>query len=255
VSADLLDQQRRTFDKLVERGVYSVDFVHAPAARAFVSAVLQERLPLLSQRASVSVLDCGCGTGGWLSFLHAQLSRAGVSNIRLCGFDLSGRMVEVAREHLRGLASAGDIRAGNVLEQQSYTFEGIEAGFDLIFTYDVVQQLPRSQQADACEAIAAALAPQGLALIFDNDAASRFGRRMALRKFITRYCGLRLVPRYYCNAYYPQLEKICRRVGGRPGLDARIVVRPDGIKRAMVLEKQIGNSGRGQPSARGRGRA
>lgn len=255
MNADLFDRQRRTFDKLVERGVYSADFVHAPAARAFVSEVLQDLAPLLSETASISVLDCGCGTGGWLAFLHAQLSRAGVKHMRLCGFDLSSRMVEVAREHLRGLASGDDIRTGNVLERQSYTFEGLPAGFDLVFTYDVVQQLPRSQQAGACEAMAAALAPQGLALIFDNDAASSFGRRMALRKFITRYCGLRLVPRYYCNARYPRLGGICRRFGDKPGLDARIVVRSDGIKRAMVLKNQFSTSSRDKPSARGRGRA
>lgn len=252
MSARPLDRQRRTFDSLVERGVYTADFDHAPAAKAFVSGVLQEVAPLLSRRAPLSVLDCGCGTGIWLSFLHAQLSLAGITGLRLCGFDLSDRMVEVAREHLRGLVSADDIRAGNVLERQSYAFEGLPAGFDLIFTYDVVQQLPRSRQPEACEAIAAALAPDGLALIFDNDGATRFGRRMALRKFVTRYCGLRLVPRYYCNASYPQLERIRRRLDGTSGLHARIVVRADGIKRAMVVERQGKAGGRAGPGAGGR---
>lgn len=247
-----LDQQRRSFDNLVERGVYRADFVHAPAARAFVRDMLQEVVPLLPRHVPISVLDCGCGTGDWLTFLQAQLSLSGITNLRLCGFDLSNRMVEVARDHLRGLASAEDIRAGNVLERQSYSFDGLPAGFDLVFTYDVIQQLPRSRQAEASEMIAAALAPAGVALIFDNDAASRFGRRMALRKLVTRYCGLRLVPRYYCNARYPRLEHIRRRLDGTAGLCARVVVRSDGVKRAMIVENRGVAGGRAELGSGGR---
>lgn len=252
MSARPLERQRRTFDSLVERGVYTADFDHAPAAKSFVASVVQEVAPQLPRRAPFSVLDCGCGTGAWLTFLHAQLSLAGITDLRLCGFDLSSRMAEVAREHLRGLASADDIRAGNVLERQSYAFEGLPTGFDLIFTYDVVQQVPRSRQVEVCEKIAAALAPDGLAMVFDNDGATRFGRRMALRKFVTRYCGLRLVPRYYCNASYPPLERIRRRLDATSGLRARMVVRADGIKRVMVVKSQGDAGGRAAPGAGGR---
>src|SRR3546814_4566642 len=109
-------------------------------------------------------------------------------------------MVEVAQEKLRGLAAPGDLRRGDLLEPQSYAFDAAGGGFDLIFTYDVVQQLPRARQAEACHGMAAALAPGGVALIFDHEADSRFGRRLALRKPLTRYCGLRLVTRYYCRS-------------------------------------------------------
>lgn len=236
MSSHSLDRQRRSFDDLVKTGVYSADFDHAPAAKSFVAAVLRDSIPRLSQRASLAVLDCGCGTGAWLSFLHVQLLQAGSARLRLCGFDLSQRMVEVARERLQGLAAPDDLRCGNVLDRRSYSFTGLSDGFDLIFTYDVVQQLPRSRQAEACQMIAATLAPGGLALIFDNDGATPFGRRMALRKFVTRFCGLRLVPRYYCNASYPPLERIRRSLDDAAGLRARIMVRADGIKRAMIVE-------------------
>jgi len=243
VTSHLLEIQRKSFDSLVEDGVYGADFDHAPAAKSFVASVLEVAKPRLPRRAPLAVLDCGCGTGAWLAFLHAQLSLAGFTRLRLCGFDLSHRMVELARKKLQGLAAPHDLRAGNVLERQSYAFEGLSAGFDLIFTYDVVQQLPRSGQAEACQTIATALAPGGLALIFDNDRATRFGRRMAVRKFLTRYCGLRLVPRYYCNAGYPPLEQIRRRIDGAAELRARIMVRADGVKRAMIVERQ-GSGGR-----------
>jgi SAM-dependent methyltransferase len=238
VTARLLERQRKSFDSLVQSGVYDADFDHPPAAKSFVGVVLGEVIPRLPRRAPLRVLDCGCGTGAWLSFLHAQLSLAGIPDLHLCGFDLSERMVGLARRKLRGLSEPDHLRVGNLLERQSYDFEGAPAGFDLIFTYDVVQQLPRPHQAEACRTIAAALAPGGLALIFDNDAASRFGRRMALRKFLTRYGGLRLVPRYYCNAQYPPLEQIRQQLDRAGGLRARIVVRADGVKRAMIVERQ-----------------
>jgi len=243
VSSRLLDRQKESFDSLVDEGVYSVDFDHAPPAKAFVSDTLQRIALELKGRSPVNVLDCGCGTGAWLAFIHAGLLQAGIADQRLCGFDLSGRMVDVARERLQGVARPADIRSGNVLERQSYAFSGLDSGFDLIFTYDVVQQLPRARQLEACRTIAGALSPGGIALIFDNDADTSFGRRMAVRKFLTRYCGLRLVPAYYCNASYPPLERIRRRIDGDPGLAVDIHLREDGIKRVMIVRREGPSAG------------
>ena len=231
-----MERQRASFDELVESGVYSADFEHNLDAKSFVATVIKQ---VMSGARSnpLRILDCGCGTGAWLQFINAELLQAGYVDQQLCGFDLSGRMLDVARAKLRNLAHGVDLRVGNVLEAQSYDFHGIEDGFDLIFTYDVVQQLPRGRQLDACRAIVAALAPDGIALIFDNDSHSQFGRRMAFRKFATRYLGLRLVPRYFCNASYPPLEKFRQRIVSESSCDARIAVRTDGIKRALVIRR------------------
>ena len=40
MTASLIDRQRRSFDHLVEEGVYSQDSEHAPEAKAFVGAAL-----------------------------------------------------------------------------------------------------------------------------------------------------------------------------------------------------------------------
>ncbi len=239
MTASLLDRQRCSFDNLVEEGVYSQDFEHAPDAKAFVGAVLAAVAPRLVPGRPLTLLDCGCGTGAWLAFLAAALREAGFAEIRCCGFDLSGKMVEVARHKLAGLAEPQDLHAGNLLEETSYDFAGLTSGVDLLFTYDVVQQLPCRQQYRACEIMANHLAPGGLALIFDNDSHSKFGRRMALRKFLTRYCGLSLVPRYYCNAAYPPLERFRRRLAAA-AWDAAIHVRPDRVKRALVVGMPLG---------------
>lgn len=235
MNADLIERQKQSFDKLVDSGVYSADFEHDLRAKSFVASVLQQAIPRTRLRNPLRVLDCGCGTGAWLQFISAELIQAGYELQRLCGFDLSGRMIDVARVKLRDVAQSSDLRVGNVLEAQSYEFDGIEDGFDLIFTYDVVQQLARRHQLDACRAIVGALAPNGAALIFDNDSQSRFGRRMAVRKFMTRYFGLRLVPRYFCNASYPPLEKFRHKIAVENSCDAQIAVRADGIKRALVI--------------------
>ena len=237
MNADLIERQKQSFDKLVDSGVYSAEFEHDVRAKSFVASVLRQAIPATPLRRPLRILDCGCGTGAWLQFISAELFQAGLEHQRLCGFDLSGRMVDVARVKLRDIAQISDLRVGNVLEKQSYEFDEVEGGFDLIFTYDVVQQLPRSRQLDACRAIARALAPNGTALVFDNDSQSRFGRRMAVRKFMTRYFGLPLVPRYYCNASYPPLETFRRRIAVESSCDAQIAVRADGVKRALVISR------------------
>lgn len=239
MSSRALERQKKSFDSLVGSGVYGVGFEHAPGAKRFVAQVLRDILPRLQHRPRPAVLDCGCGTGAWLAFLRQELFCHGLADVRLCGFDLSPRMVEVAREKLRNLAAPDDIRTGNLLERKCYGFTGLSRGFDLVFTYDVVQQLPRAVQAEACRRMVAALSPCGVALIFDNDADSRFGRRMALRKLVTRYCGLPLVPHYYCNAAYPFLGRI-RSELAEAALATEIIVRPDLVKRALVVKVRDG---------------
>ena len=98
--------------------------------------------------------------------------------------------------------------------------------------------MPRARHIECCSAIADALATDGMALIFDNDAESSFGRRMELRKFLTRYCGLRLVPDYYCNAAYPRLARLRRRMESAGRLRTEIILRDDGVKRAMVMMRE-----------------
>lgn len=242
------EKQRRSFDSLVEEGVYSDDFEHAPKAKAFVGDVLAAVVPRLAPGRPLRLLDCGCGTGAWLSFLVQTLRDQGVEDVRCCGFDLSGKMVEVARRKLAGIADPQDLRSGNVLDAASYDFAGLSEGFDLLFCYDVVQQLPKRQQYRVCETMTNHLAPGGLALIFDNDGQSKFGRRMARRKFLTRYCGMKLVPHYYCNAAYPPLEKFRRRLAAE-SWNAAIHVRPDQIKRALV----VGRSPAAATDAKARG--
>jgi hypothetical protein len=91
---------------------------------------------------------------------------------------------------------------------------------------------------ESCRVVLDSVAGGGVALIFDNDAESPFGRRMALRKFLTRYCGLQLVPDYYCNASYPRLERLRQKLQREGGVSTEVVVRDDALKRGLIAMRE-----------------
>ena len=232
-------RQRETFNQLVDEGTYSVDFDHAPAAIAFVRACLDKALTGAAATQRLAVLDCGCGTGTWLAHFFGWAQERDLGPVRLCGFDVADRMVDTARAKLAGLATPDDIRRGDLSDPASLAFDGLDDGFDVVLAYDVIQQLPPARQFDACRAIVDRLKPGGAAILFDNDKDSPFGRRMGRRKFFTRYFGLPLVPRFYCNAKYPPLARFRDRLAADPAIDAEILVRDDAVKRALIVHRGL----------------
>jgi hypothetical protein len=103
--------------------------------------------------------------------------------------------------------AADHFQQGDILNDSTYGFPGRSGRFDIIFAYDVVQQLPPALQYQACETMLGRLAAGGALIVFDHDSQSRYGRQMAFKKFVTRYLRIELVPRYYCNAKYPPLRQ------------------------------------------------
>lgn len=223
------------FAALVNDGTYAEDFDHAPQAQEFFALVMSAVTKSTPGLGRSSVLDCGCGNGAWLDFLASRMSEADFG--QYFGYDLTPQMVDVSRRRLARLGSAAHFQAGNILEHGSYHFAGHGDKFDLIFTYDVVQQLPKKLQAGAFDVILEHLAEGGVAVVFDNDCDSDFGRKMGRKKFLTRYLGLKLVPRYYCNASYPPLGKIAQRINGRAGYSAEVQISPNAMKRALIIRK------------------
>jgi len=227
--------QQSAFGKLVENGVYSDEFEHSVEAQRFFGAVLDDALGSLSERSSLHVLDCGCGPGAWLDYI----SRMNVEKHPegYYGFDLTEQMIPVARKRLEHCAPEENFHVGDVLNERDYHFSTGPAKYDLIMTYDVVQQLPRSLQFTVCEMIISQLAKDGVALIFDNDCHSPFGRKMGFRKFMTRYLGVTLVPKYFCNAKYPPLQKFADRIALIKGYSTEVRVSPNGMKRVMIIRR------------------
>lgn len=230
------DVHLESFGQLVREGIYDADFDHAPPLKTFVAETLAAVCAGLPAGRPLHVIDCGCGTGVWLGFARDVIDLARGSANAYFGFDLVPEMVGVAREKLADRVPADHLAVGDILDPRSYAFGDPNRRFDLIFAYDVIQQLPTALQWQAVESLAANMADGGAVIIFDHDGQSPFGRKMAAKKFVTRYLGVPLVPRYYCNARYPPLAGFAERAGQR-GLRAGIRLGPGERKRALILSR------------------
>lgn len=228
---------RTRFNALVDRGTYSTGFTHARAAREFVGGVVD---PLLADLASRTrqprILDVGCGTGAWLSFVHERARMLDL-HPRLYGFDVADRMVATAEAELAGLDAEVQLRRADLQDPACCRFDDDTTAFDLVFAYDVVQQLDGRDQFAAVRRLAEATAPGGATAVFDHERWSRYGVRMGWKKFVTATTGIALVPRHYCAAAYPPLARFSRRMAGQPGLSAEVIATGHAIKRALVLRR------------------
>jgi SAM-dependent methyltransferase len=227
--------QQRAFGSLVTKGVYDTAFQHGSAAQTFFRDCMRYALSSVSSADDVAILECGCGPGAWLAIVGELKTSGNASAIRCYGFDLTSEMVQVARERLSPRIPAEHLRQGDILNYESYVFGGSDQRYQIIYAYDVIQQLPRGLQFSACQVMLRHLAPGGLALIFDHDSESLFGREMELKKFVTRYLGISLVPDYYCNARYPALGRFTAQIKKLGGFASEIRVAPDGRKRALIV--------------------
>lgn len=226
---------QRAFDELVARGACSGEFEHAPPAQAFFRECVGRVARGLDASRGLSVLDCGCGTGVWLDFLARTLFASPPAPVRYYGFDVSAGMIGIARRKLAGRVPSDHLRQGDILEDAAYAFGDLHQAFDLIYAYDVVQQLPRRRQLDASRAMLRHLVPGGAVVVFDHERNSAYGRWMGLKKLLTRRLRLGLVPQFYCNARYPALAAIGRRLEVPGALIAEITRARDFDKRALIL--------------------
>jgi 2-polyprenyl-3-methyl-5-hydroxy-6-metoxy-1,4-benzoquinol methylase len=238
--------QKESFAELIQRGVYSVDFDHSAQARRFVAECIQGiAAAIQTPRNEIAILDCGCGTGAWLDCVEGTVRLSGSTSIQCYGFDLTPEMVEVARERLTGRVSRHNIHEGDILDDTAYEFEGGPRLFNVVYAYDVIQQLPRADQLRGCMMMVKHVAPGGVALIFDHERNSVYGAIMAAKKLATKYLSIPLVPAFYLNARYPPLASFARQIRSTtrysteisPALDRkrRVLVRGAYDQRALVI--------------------
>jgi SAM-dependent methyltransferase len=237
-SARSAEASRDRFNDLVASGAYGAGFTHPKPARDFVGVVVRKLLDEIEPRdRALSVLDAGCGNGAWLQVLHGLAASRGDTQPRLYGFDVADRMVETADQHLSALNAPVLLQRGDILDPESYRFPDGQDRFDLVFAYDVVQQVTPGHQFDAVAQLANAVKPGGRAVVFDHERWSRYGLRMAYRKFVTAKFGIPLVPRYFCAASYPPLNRLAQRISAASNVTAHVVVDGHPRKRALVLRR------------------
>jgi SAM-dependent methyltransferase len=228
------EDPKHAFGQLVEQGVYSVTFEHSAAARGFLEACIREIAGNLAPGRSMTVLDAGCGTGAWLDVVQQLLGERSPP-VHYYGFDLTPQMIDVARRRLAGKLPPEQLQTGDALDDRSYTFPGGPRLFDLIYSYDLVQQLPRRAQFDVCRQVLKHLSPAGVAVVFDHDRSSLYGAIMGAKKLATKYLAIPLVPRFYCYARYPPLAAFARRLRATGAWGAEVRIAPDRKKRVLIM--------------------
>lgn len=109
-----------------------------------------------------AILEIGCGSGAFLSFLHGQGYR------HLTGVDLSPQQVDLASA--LGLA--------DVVQEDAVSFLRDRPGrFDLICGLDVLEHVPKPDLLDLLDGVRAALRPGGRFIAQTSNADSPFAGR------------------------------------------------------------------------------
>ena len=105
--------------------------------------------PILSGEGVRSVLDAGCGTGGMMSWLARY-----ANDEEVAGIDLSPHALRFSHRDHPNVARAS-------LAQIPFA----DASFDLVTSFDVLQHIPRPEDARAIDEIYRVLRPGGVALL------------------------------------------------------------------------------------------
>ena len=213
--------------------VYGATFRHEEWAERFFADVLRG-LPMPDSDGPIRVLECGTGSGFWLTQVDRLERSARPFSLR--GFDLSRDMIEQARQRQELQSIGADLSVGDLLDDAAYQHEDGD-DYGLVFAYDVVQQLPRRLQPHAVEAMFKHVTPGGWLVIFDHDAASRYGRSMGAKKWLRRHLGVPLVPKHYVNASYPYLGRLRALLLRMGAIDVAARVEEQGRHRALVARK------------------
>jgi SAM-dependent methyltransferase len=221
-------------ESAVSLGAFKATTRPSKEARELVFCCLERIKAYSPPVANLRVLECGCGSGAWLELILEYWKDLGPAAVH--GFDLTPALVKEAKKRLGSLLPAKNLACGDILENASYAF-GTTNEYNLIYCYDVVQQLPRRLQSSACQTMYNHLAAGGCLLVFDHDKWSRYGIMMGLKKALRRYLGIPLVPRYYCSARYPDLDKLAKSLR-EIGAECEIF-RIDGIpKRTLIARRR-----------------
>lgn len=219
----MINRNIEAIESLINKGIYSVNFNQPLWAQAFVLKIMSSFI----NDNTKNILECGSGTGFWIKFLFSKYP-----SIKFYGFDLSSKMVELAKKNF-GFLPEVSIKQGNILDTKSFSF-GDTSNFDIVFCYDVIQQLYQKDYLKAIYQMLSHINKDGLVIVFDNERLSLYSFKMNLKKLITKFLKIPLVPIEFCDVRYPSLQYL-KKIVEKNGYKCKLVISPNKIKRALII--------------------
>ena len=139
-------------------------------------------IELADLRGDEDLLDAGCGTG--LTMLRIAEQHPGC---RVCGIDLSPKMIEVARNDAGKRRLDVDLRSGSITD-----LPYPDAAFDVVLTNIMFHHLDRAEKRQAVAEIARVLRPGGrfVSAEFGPRAGNRVERHLSKGEYTLYPCHL-----------------------------------------------------------------
>ena len=122
----------------------------------------------LPRNKSASILDIGCGSGGFIHYLRSSGYR------NSSGIDISGAQISVAERLGISGGSQGDFRSAR---------ESSPSGYDAVFARDVIEHFSKDEVLDILSLIYGSLLPGGVCIIKTANAESPFWPRYRFGDF------------------------------------------------------------------------
>lgn len=238
---DYIIKQREVFAAEAEKGTYGFSHFHSSKSRRFFLQILEHSLAgLWKTKETMRVLECGVGDGAWLETIMQE--RIWAPN-EIAGFDLTPELVEISRERFRRMPKSQNsvvfLKTGDITDDNAYYLsqKSTAKKFNLVFCYDVIQQLPDALRLIAVQRMVNWMADNGCAIVFDKHRWTIANLKMGIKKFITKFTGVKLVPKFYLQAHYPNMKQLAQLAEKK--LNCRTLLIPDEKNKhfALILKK------------------
>ena len=188
----------------------------------------------LGEIRSARIIEAGCGNAYWLAEIPTWTEWQGL-RLRLEGFDLSDELIRVARQRPTPANCEMKLDVGNLV-----TYRPAEPA-DVVFCFDVIQHVPKPDRPAALRNMLAMVRGGGLVLVADNHKWAWAAIKNSVRKWLTRYTPIKLVPRGFLLASYPSfvwLEAMLGELGAEP-VGSRIEHPDEAAAKRVVIFRRV----------------
>jgi 2-polyprenyl-3-methyl-5-hydroxy-6-metoxy-1,4-benzoquinol methylase len=205
MSSDPYQRTKESFDANAAADYPLEGFTHSDTCMKLMERAFEIVRRELGDIQSAHVVEAGCGNGYWLAELAGWPAWRDL-DLELEGFDLSDEMIAMGRRRDDVPGRRFSFSTGNVLDHRP------SRPADVAYCFDVIQHVPDPDRKAALENLLGMVRPGGLVLIADNHKWAPKAVLNNLRKTVTRYSPLELIPRSFLGASYPSFGWLTSRM-------------------------------------------